>query len=85
MPRVFDRLPCEIVPLYFELDGTFPNHEANPIEPENINDLQRAVVENRCDLGVAFDGDADRMFLIDEHGQFVGGDMVTAMVAVSPC
>jgi phosphomannomutase len=82
VPRVFDRLPCEIVPLYFELDGTFPNHEANPIEPENIKDLQQAVLEHNCDLGVAFDGDADRMFLIDERGQFVGGDMTTAMVSV---
>jgi phosphomannomutase len=82
-PRVFDRLPVEIVPLYFELDGTFPNHEANPIEPENIVDLQKAVVEQGCDFGVAFDGDADRMFLIDEHGQFVGGDMTTLMVSVS--
>ena len=75
-------LPCEIIPLYFELDGTFPNHEANPIEPENIRDLQRTVVEQGCDLGVAFDGDADRMFLIDEHGAFVGGDMTTAMVSI---
>jgi len=83
VPRVFDRLPCEIVPLFFELDGTFPNHEANPLEPENIKDLQKAVLANSCDLGVAFDGDADRMFLIDERGQFVGGDMVTAMVSVS--
>lgn len=81
-PPVFERLPLEIVPLYFELDGTFPNHEANPIEPENIRDLQRAVVEQGCDLGVAFDGDADRMFLIDENGQFIGGDMTTAMVSL---
>lgn len=80
-PAVFERLPIEIVPLYFELDGTFPNHEANPIEPENIRDLQRAVVEHGCDLGVAFDGDADRMFLVDEHGTFIGGDMTLAMVA----
>ncbi len=82
IPPVFSRLPCEVVPLYFELDGTFPNHEANPIEPENIRDLQRTVVEQGCDLGVAFDGDADRMFLIDEHGTFVGGDMTTAMVSL---
>jgi len=82
VPRVFANLPCEIVPLYFELDGTFPNHEANPIEPENIRDLQHAVTEQGCDLGVAFDGDADRMFLIDEHGAFVGGDMTTAMVSL---
>lgn len=81
-PPVFDRLPLEIVPLYFELDGTFPNHEANPIEPENIRDLQRAVVDQGCDLGVAFDGDADRMFLIDENGEFIGGDMTTAMVSL---
>jgi phosphomannomutase len=76
-------LPIEIVPLYFDLDGTFPNHEANPIEPENIADLQKAVVANGCDFGVAFDGDADRMFLIDEHGGFVGGDMTTLMVSIS--
>ncbi|HWV24469.1 MAG TPA: phosphomannomutase/phosphoglucomutase [Thermomicrobiales bacterium] len=82
VPAVFDKLPVEIVPLYFELDGTFPNHEANPIEPENIRDLQRTVVEQQCDLGVAFDGDADRMFLIDENGEFIGGDMTTAMVAI---
>lgn len=81
-PAAFDRLPIEIVPLYFELDGTFPNHEANPIEPENIRDLQRAVVEQGCDFGVAFDGDADRMFLIDEDGTFISGDMTLAMVAV---
>jgi phosphomannomutase len=82
IPRTFKHLPCEIIPLYFELDGTFPNHEANPIEPENIRDLQRTVVEQGCDLGVAFDGDADRMFLIDENGAFVGGDMTTAMVSI---
>ncbi len=82
VPRVFRDLPCEIIPLYFELDGTFPNHDANPIEPENIHDLRRAVIERECDLGVAFDGDADRMFLIDERGDFIGGDMTTAMVAL---
>jgi phosphomannomutase len=82
-PVVFENLPIEIMPLYFELDGSFPNHPANPIEPENIADLQRAVIEHGCDLGVAFDGDADRMFLIDEKGGFIGGDMTTLMVAVS--
>ena len=82
VPKVFSKLPVEVVPLYFELDGTFPNHPANPIEPDNVRDLQRAVVEHGCDLGAAFDGDADRVFLIDERGNFVGGDMVTAMVAV---
>ena len=81
LPRVFEQLPCELVPLYFELDGTFPNHPANPIEPENIVDLQAKVREVGADVGVAFDGDADRMFLIDEHGKFIGGDMTTAMVA----
>ncbi|MGN6031566.1 MAG: phosphomannomutase/phosphoglucomutase [Thermomicrobiales bacterium] len=81
-PSVFGKLPIEVVPLFFELDGTFPNHEANPIEPENIRDLQRAVIDQGCDLGIAFDGDADRMFLIDEHGAFVGGDMTTAMVSI---
>ncbi|HEU5330854.1 MAG: phosphomannomutase/phosphoglucomutase [Thermomicrobiales bacterium] len=81
LPRVFDRLPCELVPLYFDLDGSFPNHPANPIEPENIADLQAKVRETSADVGVAFDGDADRMFIVDEHGTFVGGDMVTAMVA----
>jgi phosphomannomutase len=81
VPLVFAGLPVEIVPLYFDLDGTFPNHPANPIEPENVVDLQRAVIEHGCDLGVAFDGDADRMFLIDERGRFVGGDIVTAVVA----
>ena len=83
VPRVFRHLPCEVIPLYFDLDGTFPNHEANPIEPENVADLKRTVVEQGCDLGVAFDGDADRMFLIDERGAFVGGDMTTAMVSVA--
>ena len=83
LPRVFQRLPCELVPLYFELDGSFPNHPASPIEPENTEELRRVVVEQRCDLGVAFDGDADRMFLISEKGQLLGGDMVTALVSQS--
>jgi phosphomannomutase len=82
VPPVFAKLPCTIVPLYFELDGTFPNHEANPIEPENVRDLKRTVLNEGCDLGIAFDGDADRMFLIDEKGNFIGGDMTTAMVAL---
>ncbi len=83
IPAVFNRLPCELVPLYFELDGSFPNHPASPIEPENTAVLRRTVVEQHCDLGVAFDGDADRMFLISEKGQLLGGDMVTALVAQS--
>ena len=67
--------------MFFEPDGTFPNHPANPIEPENVADLQRTVVEHGYDLGAAFDGDADRVFLIDEQGNAVGGDILTAMVA----
>lgn len=82
VPKVFARLPVEVVPLYFELDGTFPNHPANPIEPENVAALRQVVVEQGCDLGAAFDGDADRVFLIDEQGGLVGGDLTTAMVAV---
>jgi phosphomannomutase len=83
MPRVFKHLPCTLVPLYFELDGTFPNHPASPIEPENMEDLQKKVHEVGADLGAAFDGDADRMFPVDEHGNVVDGSMVTAVVSQS--
>jgi len=83
VPHVFSHLPCEIVPLYFDLDGNFPNHPASPIEPENMVDLQRAVLEHGCDLGIAFDGDADRMFVVDEKGGLVGGDIVTALVGLN--
>jgi phosphomannomutase len=82
VPRVFNQLPCTVFPLFFELDGTFPNHPASPIEPENMVDLQKAVKEHRCDLGVAFDGDADRMFIVDEKAELIGGDIVTALVGV---
>jgi len=81
VPPVFDPLPVEVVPLFFELDGTFPNHPANPIEPENIVDLQRTVKEHGCDVGIAFDGDADRMFLVDENTEPVSGSLTTALVA----
>ncbi|MEV4846779.1 phosphomannomutase/phosphoglucomutase [Micromonospora matsumotoense] len=74
-------LPLEIVPLYFALDGTFPNHEANPLDPKNLVDLQRAVVANSADLGLAFDGDADRCFVIDERGEPVSPSAITALVA----
>ena len=74
-------LPLEIEPLYFELDGTFPNHPANPLEPENLRDLQAAVVEHGADIGLAFDGDADRCFVIDEQGAPVSPSAVTALVA----
>ncbi|MDO4064996.1 phosphomannomutase/phosphoglucomutase [Clavibacter michiganensis] len=75
-------LPIEIIPLYFELDGTFPNHEANPLEPANLVDLQKAVVEHGADLGLAFDGDADRCFVVDEKGQAVTPSAVAAIVAL---
>ena len=81
VPAVFKRLPLDVIPLYFELDGTFPNHPASPIEPENMADLQSAVRKHKADLGAAFDGDADRVFITDEHGELVGGDMVTGLVA----
>jgi len=83
VPYVFKHLPCEVTPLYFELDGTFPNHPASPIEPENMADLQAAVRKHGCDLGVAFDGDADRMFIVDERAALVDGSTVTALVALN--
>ena len=81
VPRTFGPLPFEIEPLFFELDGTFPNHPANPIEAANVADLQRVVRDEGCDIGIAFDGDADRMFLIDEKAQIVSGSLTTALVA----
>ncbi len=81
VPLVLDGLPLDIVPLYFELDGTFPNHEANPIQPENLRDLQRAVLEHSADIGLAFDGDADRCFLVDERGEIVSPSTLTALIA----
>lgn len=83
VPHVFKHLPCEVIPLYFELDGSFPNHPASPIEPENMADLQAAVRKHHCDLGVAFDGDADRMFIVDEKGDLIDGSTVTALVALN--
>lgn len=83
VPRVFERLRCEVIPMYFDLDGTFPNHPASPIEPENLRDLQAMVLERGCDLGVAFDGDADRMFVVDEKGSPIDGSTVTALVALN--
>jgi phosphomannomutase len=75
-------LPLEIIPLYFELDGSFPNHEANPLDPANLVDLQKAVREHGADLGLAFDGDADRCFVINERGEAVSPSTITALVAV---
>jgi phosphomannomutase len=82
-PAVFERLgdAVELVPMYFELDGTFPNHEANPIEPENLRDLQARVVAEGADIGLAFDGDADRCFLVDERGELVSPSTLTALIA----
>jgi phosphomannomutase len=80
-PHVFEGLPFEVVPLFFDLDGTFPNHPANPIEEANLEDLRRVVLERQCDVGVAFDGDADRMFLVDEKAGIVSGSLTTALVA----
>jgi phosphomannomutase len=82
VPTVFEGLPLELVPLYFELDGSFPNHEANPLDPKNLVDLQKKVVEVGADLGLAFDGDADRCFVVDERGEPVPPSAVTALVAV---
>lgn len=81
IPVVCEGLPMEIIPLYFELDGTFPNHEPNPLRPENMVDLQKKVRETRSHLGVAFDGDADRCFFVDEMGRIIGGDIITALIA----
>jgi phosphomannomutase len=83
IPDVFRKLPCEIIPMYFELDGSFPNHPANPIEPDNIRDLQAKVKQTGAFLGAAFDGDADRVFLVDENAKPLGGDLITALVARS--
>jgi phosphomannomutase len=82
VPIVLKDLPLDIVPMYFELDGNFPNHEANPIDPKNTADLQAKVLETHADIGLAFDGDADRCFVIDERGQIVSPSVITALVAV---
>ncbi|MBL7490894.1 phosphomannomutase/phosphoglucomutase [Frankia sp. AgB1.9] len=81
VPAAFADLPLDVVPLYFELDGSFPNHEANPIEPENLRDLQKAVRDSGADIGLAFDGDADRCFVVDERGELVTPSTITALVA----
>ena len=82
VPAVFEGLPLQTVPLYFELDGTFPHHEANPIDPANMADLQRAVISSGADIGLAFDGDADRCFVVDERGEIVSPSVLTALIAV---
>jgi len=80
-PAVFKRLNAEVIEMYFELDGTFPNHEANPIDPANLVDLQKAVKKHKADIGLAFDGDADRCFLVDEKGDLVNPSALTALIA----
>jgi phosphomannomutase len=82
VPEVFADLPIETVPLYFELDGSFPHHEANPIDPANLVDLQAAVRDADADIGLAFDGDADRCFVVDERGEVVSPSVLTALIAV---
>ncbi|HEX5190401.1 MAG TPA: phosphomannomutase/phosphoglucomutase [Streptosporangiaceae bacterium] len=82
VPKVFEGLPIECVPLYFELDGSFPNHEANPLDPANMADLQEMVTKTSADVGLAFDGDADRCFVVDERGEIVSPSVLTALIAV---
>ena len=81
VPAVFDSLAVDLVPLYFELDGTFPNHEANPLDATTLVDLQAAVLAEKADIGLAFDGDADRCFVIDERGEVVTPSAITALIA----
>ena len=81
-PAVMERLNVELIPMYFELDGNFPNHEANPIEAKNLKDLQKRVKKEKADIGLAFDGDADRCFLINEKGELVNPSALTSLIAV---
>jgi phosphomannomutase len=80
-PRIFEQLPCRTTRLCFEIDGTFPNHEANPLIEENRRDITAAVLRERADIGIAWDGDADRCFFIDGSGEFISGDFITALLA----
>jgi phosphomannomutase len=80
-PAVFKKINAEVIEMYYELDGTFPNHEANPIDPENLRDLQAAVKKHGADIGLAFDGDADRCFLVDENGELVNPSSLTSLIA----
>jgi phosphomannomutase len=81
LPPIFEKLPFEYVPMYFELDGSFPNHPPNPIEPENMEELQERVISESADFGVAFDGDADRCFIVTEKGETISGDILATLVA----
>ena len=80
-PAIFERVNAEVIEMYYELDGTFPNHEANPIDAENLKDLQAAVIKHKADIGLAFDGDADRCFLVDERGELVNPSALTSLIA----
>ncbi len=80
-PRIFEKLPCKLLPLFFELDGTFPHHEPNPLKPENVVDLQKEVKAKGADIGIAIDGDADRAAFVDEQGEVIPGDIITALIA----
>ena len=80
-PAIFARLNCEVIPMYFELDGTFPNHEANPLDETTLADLKQAMKDQKADLGLAFDGDADRCFLVDERGVAVNPSALTSLIA----
>ena len=81
-PAVMERINVDVIPMFFELDGTFPNHEANPIDPKNLADLQKRVINEKADIGLAFDGDADRCFLVDEKGNLVNPSALTCLIAV---
>ena len=83
LPPVLERLPVEAVRCYFDPDGSFPNHEPNPLLPENREFIVAKTLEEGADLGVAFDGDADRCFFVDDSGEFVPGDFATALLAES--
>ena len=82
VPAIMARLNVELIPMYFELDGNFPNHEANPIDPKNLKDLAARVKKEKADIGLAFDGDADRCFLVDEGGNLVNPSALTALIAI---
>lgn len=81
LKQVFKYLPLDIVPLYFEVDGNFPNHQPSPIEEKNVEDLKKRVVKEEADLGLAFDGDGDRVYLVDENGRAISASVMTAMIA----
>lgn len=81
LPEFFKKIPCQLIPLYFELDGNFPNHEANPLKEETLVDLKKKVLEESADLGVAIDGDADRIGFVDEKGETVRADLILALIA----